>query len=263
MRFGMVQWSAMSENTQPAPEKRRQPEQQAPPVQKLRVRYAKRGPARFTSHRDVGRALERALRRADIPMAYSSGFNPHPRVSYANASPTSAATEAEYLELGLSEVCNPAKVAAALNEVLGPGLDIVEVVEATKDSLQDLLAASAWLIDLGEVDQATLTRAVDKLNAADSVTVSRMTKTGMREFDVRHAMVELRAHAPGQLLFIGRHESPLVRPDDVVSALRQLEPELGATRPALLTRLAQGRLPEPPAPGTLLDPFSGQPVQVG
>ena len=60
-----------------------QPEQQAPPQQRLRIRYAKRGTARFTSHRDFARAFERALNRAHIPMAYSSGFSPHPRISYA------------------------------------------------------------------------------------------------------------------------------------------------------------------------------------
>ena len=80
-----------------------QPEQQAPPVQRMRVRYAKRGRLRFTSHRDFSRAFERALVRARIPMAYSSGFNPHPRISYAGASPTGAASEAEYLEIGLAE----------------------------------------------------------------------------------------------------------------------------------------------------------------
>ncbi|MEI8261382.1 MAG: TIGR03936 family radical SAM-associated protein, partial [Actinomycetes bacterium] len=68
----------------------------APTVQKLRLRYAKRGRLRFSSHRDFQRALERALRRADIPMAYSAGFHPHPKVSYANAAPTGVASEAEY-----------------------------------------------------------------------------------------------------------------------------------------------------------------------
>lgn len=255
--------TSVSEPGAPQPKKRRQPEQQAPPVQRLRIRYAKRGPARFTSHRDVGRALERALRRAEIPMAYSSGFNPHPRISYANASPTSAATEAEYVELGLSEVCNPGKVREALNDVLGPGLDVLEVVEASKESFNDLLAASAWLIDVGEVDREALDRAVAALLAADSVTVQRMTKTGLREFDVRQALVELRVQPDGQLLFIGRHEAPLVRPDDVMTALRQLEPALASTRPALLTRLAQGRLPETAEEGVLLDPFTGEPVRVG
>ena len=69
-------------------------------MQRLRIRYAKRGRLRFTSHRDFSRAFERAIFRARIPMAYSSGFNPHPRISYAGASPTGSASEAEYLEIG-------------------------------------------------------------------------------------------------------------------------------------------------------------------
>src|ERR687883_430374 len=104
---------------------REQPEQQAPPVQRLRVRYAKRGRMRFTSHRDFSRAFERALVRARIPMAYSSGFNPHPRISYAGASPTGAASEAEYLEIGLAEELDPAVVQAALEESLPDGLDVL------------------------------------------------------------------------------------------------------------------------------------------
>ena len=70
------------------------------------------------------RAFERALRRAAVPMAYSSGFSPHPRISYPNASPTGAATEAEYLEIGLAAACDPDKVRVALDAALPPGLDV-------------------------------------------------------------------------------------------------------------------------------------------
>ncbi|MDA2986834.1 MAG: TIGR03936 family radical SAM-associated protein, partial [Actinomycetota bacterium] len=63
----------------------------APTVQRLRLRYAKRGRLRFSSHRDFQRALERALRRSRIPMAYSAGFSPHPKVSYANSAATGVA----------------------------------------------------------------------------------------------------------------------------------------------------------------------------
>ena len=94
---------------------REQPKQAPPPVQRLRVRYAKRGRLRFTSHRDFSRAFERAVFRARLPMAYSSGFNPHPRISYAGAAPTGSASEAEYLELALAEVVDPASVHAALD----------------------------------------------------------------------------------------------------------------------------------------------------
>ena len=73
----------------------------APTVQRLRLRYAKRGRLRFTSTRDFQRALERALRRTGVPMAYSQRFNPHPRISYTNAAPTGTASEAEYVELAL------------------------------------------------------------------------------------------------------------------------------------------------------------------
>ncbi|MBX6723253.1 MAG: DUF2344 domain-containing protein, partial [Dactylosporangium sp.] len=79
-------------------------------MQRVRIRYAKRGPLRFTSHRDFARAFERALRRADVPVAYSQGFSPHPRVSYASAAPTGAASEAEYLELALREPVDPDKL---------------------------------------------------------------------------------------------------------------------------------------------------------
>src|SRR5687768_18378262 len=90
-------------------------------VQRLRLRYAKRDRLRFTSHRDFARAFERAVRRARVPIGFSSGFSPHPKISYANAAPTGSASEAEYLEIGLTEPRDPADVQRALDEALPPG----------------------------------------------------------------------------------------------------------------------------------------------
>src|SRR5580765_1377538 len=104
--------------------KKNQPEQnQAPVVQRVRIRYAKRGPLRFTSHRDFARAFERAIRRAGVPIAFSQGFTPHPKISYASAAPTGVASEAEYVEIGLSTAADPAAVRASLDSALSPGLD--------------------------------------------------------------------------------------------------------------------------------------------
>src|SRR4051812_49839172 len=99
------------------------PDGPAPPpaVQKLRLRYAKRGRLRFSSHRDFQRALERALRRADVPMAYSAGFRPHPKISFANAAPTGTASEAEYVEISLTRRCDPAAVRRAFGDSPPPG----------------------------------------------------------------------------------------------------------------------------------------------
>src|SRR5213595_704300 len=107
----------------------------APVVQRVRIRYAKRGRLRFTSHRDFARAFERALRRAAIPMAYSAGFSPHPKVSYAGATPTGVASEAEYLEIALAHEVDPDVVRRDLDAALPEGLDIVEVVTAEPPSL--------------------------------------------------------------------------------------------------------------------------------
>ncbi len=220
-----------------------QPEQQAPPVQRLRVRYAKRGRLRFTSHRDFSRAFERAVFRARIPMAYSSGFNPHPRISYAGASPTGAASEAEYLEIGLAEVVDPATVRAALVESLPAGLDVLDVVESRGGSLADRLEASRWRIEL--TDEPTLVQtAVEAFLAAESVPVQRMTKKGLRDFDARAAVLRLQASYDEGLSVLDaviRHQEPAVRPDDVLRGLATLAGvELDAA--PRLTRLAQGPL---------------------
>ncbi|WP_040281848.1 TIGR03936 family radical SAM-associated protein [Tessaracoccus massiliensis] len=228
---------------------RQPPVQQPPPEQKLRLRYAKRGPARFTSHRDFGRALERALRRAEIPMAYSSGFNPHPRISYASPSPTSASSEAEYVELGLSQVCDPAKVVAALNEVLPVGFEMLDAADAVKASLGELLQASDWEVRLAGLEPGVLAAAVAELMGRDEVTVERMTKRGLRSFDVRAAIVSLEATDDATLRLRSMIETPLVRPDDVVAALRTIDERVPAEM--LLNRLSQGPL----ADGEIGDPL--------
>ena len=216
-------------------------------MQRLRVKYAKRGRARFTSHRDFGRAFERALRRAGVPMAYSSGFSPHPRISYANASPTGAASEAEYLEIGLSARCDPDRVREALDAALPPGLDIVDVVTSPPGALADLLTGSRWQVDLVGVGTDVIERAVAAFLAQEAVLVNRMTKSGLRSFDARPA-VRVLTPIEGGLLLVVRHQEPLVRPDDVLQALGALEPAFAPAEVPILTRLTQGQL----------DPVSGE-----
>jgi radical SAM-linked protein len=228
-------------------------------VQRLRVRYAKRGRLRFTSHRDFSRAFERALVRARIPMAYSSGFNPHPRISYAGASPTGAASEAEYLEIGLAMRVDPRTLAADLDQALPDGLDVLEVVEATTGSLADRLEASRWRIDLA-VPREEVARAAEAFSTQDSVSVERMTKKGLRTFDSRAAVLSLDVEAGdapdsgARLTIVLRHMVPAVRPDDVLAALRQVGGLREAGAP-LMTRLEQG--PWDAASGTIGDALTG------
>ncbi len=183
-------------------------------------------------------------------MAYSSGFSPHPRISYANASPTSAASEAEYVELGLAEVCDPTKVMAALNEVLPAGFEVVAAAEATTVSLGELLQASDWRIVLSGSPPGALEAAVGQLLGAGECIVERMTKNGLRSFDVRAAIVALKVVDDDTCDLRSLHQVPLVRPDDVVTALRRLDD--GLTARPLLTRLRQGPLLD----GHIADPLT-------
>ena len=189
-------------------------------------------------------------------MAYSSGFNPHPRISYAGAAPTGSASEAEYLEIALAEVVTPDSVAVALEEALPDGLDILEVVESPGGSLADRLVASRWTLEVTTpVDRAEA--AVAQFLATESVPVERMTKKGMREFDCRAAVVSLTVapHERGARLdLVLRHAVPAVRPDDVLTGLASVA-GLEKGESPLLTRLEQGPLDE--ATGEIGDPLLG------
>jgi radical SAM-linked protein len=238
---------------------RRVPEGPPPPpvVQRLRVRYAKRGRLRFSSHRDFARAFERALRRAEVPMAYSGGFRPHPRISYLGAAPTGVASEAEYLEIGLAEERDPAQLRSAIDAALPEGLDVLEIVPAGTGSLADRLEASAWEVDLPGVSSATLAAAVDAVLAARELPVERRTKDGRRVVDVRPAIVSLRQRQSGAeqhaiMELVVRQATPAVRPDDVLAAMR-IVAGLALDVPPYAVRVAQGPLDET---GTVSDPLA-------
>ncbi|MFC5217050.1 TIGR03936 family radical SAM-associated protein [Streptomyces coerulescens] len=247
-------------------------------MQRIRLRYTKRGRLRFTSHRDFQRAFERALRRAEVPMAYSAGFTPHPKVSYANAAPTGTGSEAEYLEIALTEARDPEQLRVLLDASLPTGLDVVDAVEARVSGLADRLTASVWELRLDGVDPADAARAVAAFDAAESVEVQRMTKNGVRTFDARPAVVRLessgatdtadrtdasethssQADRPTDqpcaiLRLVVRHVTPAVRPDDVLSGLRAVA-DLAPPVPAAVTRLAQGLFDE--ETGTVTDPLA-------
>lgn len=247
----------------------------APTVQRIRLRYTKRGRLRFTSHRDFQRAFERALRRSDVPMAYSAGFTPHPKVSYANAAPTGVASEAEYLEIGLAEARDPEALRTQLDESLPPGLDVIDAVEVQTANFVERLEASEWQLRLAGVEPAQAAEAVAKFLAAEAVEVQRQTKNGLRVFDARGAVAamellpsqvrigndtgtasgdDVRTGGPCAILrLVVRHATPAVRPDDVLSGLRATA-DLAPPVPAEVTRLAQGPLDE--ETGTVTDPLA-------
>jgi radical SAM-linked protein len=191
-------------------------------------------------------------------MAFSSGFSPHPRISYANAAPTGVASEAEYVEIGVVTRCDPLDIRQRLDAALPPGLDIVDVVEALTPDFAARLEASRWSIELAGVTRATLADAVDTLMACAEAPIERMTKGGLRTIDVRsailaaevvdsdpdatHATAEIPSSSPCAILkVVVRQVTPTVRPDDILAALRSVA-DFVPPVPALVTREQQGPL---------------------
>ena len=243
----------VSASTGPAPTR--------PAVQHLVVRYAKRGKMRFASHRDVARAFERGVRKAGLPIAYSAGFTPHPKISYAGGAPTGVASEAEYLSLGLTVRQAETQVRQRLNAALPDGIDVIDVTElegasgespprASASTTFGHLEASEWEVVLPGVGPAAAGRAVAEFLARDEAPVERLTDKGVRRLDARAAVLEMcvseseRAAATGNedcaiLRMVVLHTAPAVRPEDVVTALRGQD-GIVPSSPPMTTRLAQG-----------------------
>ena len=247
------------------------PAAQLPAVQHLVVRYAKRGKMRFASHRDVARVFERGVRRAGLPIAYSAGFTPHPRISYAGGAPTGVASEAEYLSLALTSREAAAHVRERLNATLPDGIDVIDVMDGADGPARDhtvlgALEASQWRVVLPGVARAAAERAVAGFLALGEAPVERSTDKGVRRLDARAAVVTLDvldehettadpdggpmtqqgATATGLedcaiLGMVVLNTAPAVRPDDVLTALRDRY-GLVPSSPPVITRLAQGSL---------------------
>lgn len=248
----------------------------APPtVLRVRLRFAKRGRLRFLSHRDVARSFERAVRRAGIPVSHSHGFSPHPRLSWVGAAPTGAASEAEYLEIGLTMQVDPEQVRAALDAALPDGLDVLEAAVAEPPALSERIDAGRWRLQVTGVPADEVAHAVATLLDTDSLVVTRVTPSGRREIDVRAALVALTVDGPetaGEtgpaagrdapvpdcaiLTAVVRQTTPTVRPDDVLGALGVVA-GLTPPVPVTATRLAQGLLDDS---GHLADPLGAAPV---
>ncbi|HSZ48863.1 MAG TPA: TIGR03936 family radical SAM-associated protein [Streptosporangiaceae bacterium] len=231
---------------------RQQPSTPPPPpaVQRLVIRYAKHGRMRFASHRDIARAVERGVRRAGLPVAYSAGFSPHPKISYQGGAPTGAASEAEYLEIALTAALDPDEVRSRLDAALPDGIDVIEAADLAAVTAAPRLEASVWQVVLPGVQPQDAASAVRAFLASEHAEVDRLTSSGVRRLDTREGVVSLeleqRAVAGEQsgcaiLRMVVRHLTPAVRPDDILVALRHLS-GLEPSSPPRVTRLAQGPL---------------------
>jgi radical SAM-linked protein len=203
------------------------PEVELPEAQRrLRLRFTKTGKIRFTSHRDVARIWERALRRSRLPMAYSQGFVPHPLVSFGLALPTGCESLGEYLDIRLGDsVPGETPIEAlpeALSALLPQGMDVQVVAQVSEalGSLQQEVASCDWELEVLGVTDGELRERVGQVLAAPSLMVSRERKGRPVDDDIRPAIRALSVDdSDGRLRADLATHPRSVRPTDLLAVL--------------------------------------------
>ncbi len=214
---------------------------------RLRLRYTKLGKVRFLGHRDLARCLERALRRAEVPVARTGGFTPRAKIAFGLALPTGAESTAELLDLELVEdsTIDLALLPDELSAALPQGVDVVAATSAPPGdgSLQQTVTSSEWEVALPGADPLELSAGVERAMAASTIQYQVERKGVQADADLRPALLSLAVLLPvvtgdaprlhAELVSAAGTGGRTVRPSEVVSALW---PHLGAGR---VRRVAQ------------------------
>lgn len=160
---------------------------------RLRVRFAKQGKVRFTSHRDVARIWERALRKADIALSYSEGFSPRPKLSFGLALPTGYESLGEYLDVDITDAVDPDSFPARLDPALPVGFHVQRAVEIAPGtpSLQQSVLSCTWRIEVTATGPPSLAVRAERLLAADALVATRERKGRRVTDDLRPAILGL------------------------------------------------------------------------
>jgi radical SAM family uncharacterized protein/radical SAM-linked protein len=186
----------------------------------VRIQYTKTGYARFISHLDCIRLFDRALRRAGIRMAYSTGFNPRPRLSFSPALSLGYSSDAEYFDLDLVE--NPADdLAGRLNSVLIEGVHIVEtrIIRKQVPSLQSSITTLIYRIDLA--DHPLQLDSVQKLLAKSDLYVTRTHQGEVQSVDIRPFIESVYPDNGSLRIQLASQKGKTARVEDILGYLYQ------------------------------------------
>ena len=196
---------------------------------RYRITFAKTPAMRFTSHLDTHHAWERTLRRAQVPLVYSQGFNPRPRISLGTALPLGCTSECELIDIWLKEECPPAHLLQDLRRVAPPGLQIkaVERVEKRQPSLQTQVVAVEYEV---YIEPAPI---LEELRSSvqtllDAETLPRQRRG--RDYDLRPLIeaievIQEYGEGPKLKMRLSAREGATGRPEEALLALN-LDPAL-------------------------------------
>ena len=186
---------------------------------RLRITFAKVGPLRYTGHLDLHRLWERAARRAQLPLAYSQGFHPQPKLAIAAALPLGFSSRCEVLDMRLEQDIALDGLREKLQETLPTGIQVanVERVDDKLPALQTLVASAEYQVALTEpMDNIELKRRIDSVMASESIIRERRGKT----YDLRPLIEQLDVESDGLICMrLAAREGATGRPEEVLDIL--------------------------------------------
>jgi len=191
----------------------------------VRIRFSEHGKVRFISHRDAARAFERAFRICELPLAFTQGFSPRPKVSFGLALSVGHSSDAEYLDVELTRPVAVDALVEPLTSALPEGLTVTGIAPLADraPALQEAVSAVAWQIEV--IDAGTgaapvgLAETVTSALAAPALPVVRTRKGKQVEDDVRPALRRIDVSGPGALTVEVATRPTGVRPNEIVDAL--------------------------------------------
>lgn len=191
---------------------------------KIRLKWGKTGPVRFLSHLDNYRIFERAIRRAELPVAYSQGFHPHMKLSFGPPLPVGYSSECEFLDIQMDGACNHQQV-AQLAQALPEGFFVSDdkLIYTKAPAISSLLNRAVYRVagDLGEPE--LLREKIAALLAEKSIIAQRLSKDESKEVEIRSAIFRMEPVAGADRmeleLELGLGESGYAKPNEVLQAL--------------------------------------------
>ena len=163
-------------------------------MERLRVRFCREQEVKFISHLDTLRLWQRALHRAEIPLAYSEGFSPHPRISLAAPLPIGVTSQGELMDVLCTKLVSPHYFITTVSQQLPPGIEISQVYQAalTLPSLQSQVRHAEYRVEVEtEKGKRNIEAAITKLLSAEHLPWQHQRGTKTRNYDLKALIDDL------------------------------------------------------------------------
>jgi radical SAM-linked protein len=162
-----------------------------------RIRITKTGATKYMSHLDFARTIERAVRRAELPLVLSGGFNPRLRMSFSPALPVGVSSNSEFVDILLKESVDANEASLGLNESLPEGMRVTSSRMLPPDipALSAIIQAASYRLDLYgkmQVGLDCVLTGIERILTKDSILVERITPKGIQRVDIRPLIYEMR-----------------------------------------------------------------------